>query len=132
MITPQIKNSLQPKTEIVKLPSKTYKMTEEKIAGFVDGLEAVKQAIYHILMVERYSCLIYDDNYGVELEQYIGQDMEFIEATVESTLKEALTYDLRITDVVVTDIQKQENIVLIEFTVKSVYGDIQMEVNVDV
>ncbi len=132
MITPQIENSLQPKTEIIKLPSKTYKMTEDRIAGFVDGLEAVKQAIYHILMVERYSCLIYDDNYGVELEQYIGQDMEFIEATIESTLKEALTYDLRITDVIVTDIQKQENIVLIKFTVKSVYGDIQMEVNVNV
>lgn len=132
MITPQIENSLQPKTEIIKLPSKTYKMTEDRIAGFVDGLEAVKRAIYHILMVERYSCLIYDDNYGVELEQYIGQDMEFIEATIESTLKEALTYDLRITDVIVTDIQKQENIVLIKFTVKSVYGDIQMEVNVNV
>ncbi len=132
MLTPQIENSLKPTTQIVLVPSKTYKMKEERIAGYVDGLEAVKQAIYHTLMVERYSCLIYDDNYGVELEQYIGQDIEFLKATIESTLKEALTQDLRIKDVIVTNIKELENIILVKFTVKSTYGDIQMEVNINV
>lgn len=132
MLTPQIENSLKPTTQIVVVPSKTYKMNEERIAGYVDGLEAVKQAICHILMVERYSCLIYDDNYGVELEQYIGQDIEFLKATIESTLKEALTQDLRIKDVIVTNIKELENIILVKFTVKSTYGDIQMEVNINV
>lgn len=31
MITPQIENQLQPTTEIVELPSKTYKLTETNI-----------------------------------------------------------------------------------------------------
>ena len=132
MLTPQIENSLKPTTQIVLVPSKTYKMNEERIAGYVDGLEAVKQAIYHTLMVERYSCLSYDANYGVELEQYIGQDTAFLKATIESTLKEALTQDLRIKDVIVTNIKELENIILVKFTVKSTYGDIQMEVNINV
>lgn len=133
MITPQIDNSITNEVKTVELPSKTYKMNSERISGFVDGLEAVKQAAYHILEVERYSCLIYDDNYGVELEQYIGQDLEFIEVTIEDTLKEALTQDLRIIDVKLTNIEKINlDSLLVDFDIICVYGNIQMEVNINV
>lgn len=102
---PQIENSINNEViELVTYPNKTYKYTEEQIVGKVTDIEAIKQAIYHILSVERYAYLIYDDNYGVELEQYIGQDLEFLEATIEDTLREALTQDDRITDVKVTNI----------------------------
>ncbi len=63
MLIPQIDNTLEPTVQTITLPSKTYKMDEERIAGYTDGQEAVIQAIYHILNVERYSCLIYDNNY---------------------------------------------------------------------
>lgn len=133
MITPQIDNQMQTITETVELPSKTYKLTSDSIGGFVDGKEAVQQAIYHILMIERYSNLIYDDTYGVELEQYIGKDLEYIEATIEDTLKEALMQDLRILDVIVTDIKKvKEDCVEIDFNAISTYGNIQMEVEINV
>lgn len=133
MITPQIDNSLQPENETKIIPSKTYKMNEERIAGYVDNIEAVKQAVYHILNVERYSCLIYDDNYGVELEQYVGADLEYIKVTIEDTLREALTQDERITDVNVTNIKKtSKDTVSIEFTVIGTYGDMQMEVEINV
>lgn len=102
---PQIENSINNEViELVTYPNKTYKYTEEQIVGKVTDIEAIQQAIYHILSVERYAYLIYDDNYGVELEQYIGQDLEFLEATIEDTLREALTQDDRITDVKVTNI----------------------------
>lgn len=105
----------------------------DRIIGYVDNLDAVKQAIYHILAIERYAYLIYDDNYGVELEQYIGKDLEYIQATIEETLKEALTYDLRIIDVSVTNINKVSNdTVKIDMIVISIYGNIEMEVNVNV
>ena len=88
--TPQIENQFNAETATVQLPSKTYKLNfnvittiddhgvnkvieADKIAGFVNNLEAVKQAIYHILMTERYKYTIYDDNYGVELQQYVGK-----------------------------------------------------------
>lgn len=112
----------------------SYETNEvDRIIGFVDNLEAIRQAIYHILMTERYAYLIYDDNYGVELEQYIGKDLDYIQATIEETLREALTYDLRILDVTVNNIEQIDNsTVLINFTVNTEYGDLILEVNVDV
>lgn len=104
----------------------------ERTMGYVDKLDAIKQAIYHILMTERYAYLIYSNNYGVELEQYIGKEFGYLEATIESTLKEALTYDLRIKDVVVTSIENKGDHALVKFTVYSIYGDLQMEVNISV
>lgn len=148
---PQIENKFTSTTQIVELPSKTYKLnlnindtvfkdgvkfeaTEvDKIIGFVDNLEAIRQAVYHILMTERYAYLIYDENYGIELEQYIGQDLEYINNTIESTLQEALMHDLRITNVTVDNInQIASDIVEVKFTVESIYGNLQMEVNINV
>lgn len=105
----------------------------DRIIGYVDKLDAIKQAIYHILSIERYAYLIYSNNYGVELEQYIGKDINYLQATIEQTLKEALTYDLRIKDVIVNEI-KQINIntVLINFTAITLYGNLILEVNVNV
>lgn len=106
---------------------------KDRIIGYADGLEAIKQAIYHILNTERYAYLIYDDNYGVEFEQYIGKDFNFIQATIEDTLREALTHDLRITDVMVNSIDKiDSNVVAINFTATTVYGDLVLGVNINV
>lgn len=105
----------------------------DKIAGFVDNVEAVRQAVYHILMTERYAYLIYDDNYGVELEQYIGKDIEYLRNTIQGTLREALTHDLRILNVEVNNInQISDDVAEIYFTVESIYGNLQMEVNINV
>ena len=130
---PQIDNSIDNELQTVTIPSKTYKFTNERIAGFVDGLDAIKQAIFHILIVERYSCLIYDNNYGVELEQYMGKDLYFIEATIEDTLKEALTQDNRINNVIVNNIEQiTSDTVLVDFDVICTEGIINMEVNLNV
>ena len=105
---PQIDNALDTDLiEIISYPNLTYKCNDYQIAGKVDDLEAIEQAIQHILSIERYAYLIYDDNYGVELEKYIGQDISFLEATIEDTLKEALTQDDRIVDVQVTNIKEE-------------------------
>lgn len=154
-ITPQISNELTNTTETQSIPSKTYRLQTEKasvlvedieqstvdikieeidrIKGFVDGREAVRQAIYHILMTERYAYLIYDNNYGIELNQYIGQGFDYLVSTIEETLRDAILQDLRMTEVNVDNIYKYENdIALVEFTVDSIYGDLQMEVFINV
>lgn len=107
-------------------PDLTYRLGNTTAAGKIDKLESIKQAVYHILSTERYSSPIYDDNYGVELEQYIGKDIGYIQADIENTLKEALTQDDRITNVVVNDVKKsdkQKNACVIEFTVYTIYGN---------
>jgi len=137
------------------MPSRTYKLNTEnllskysiegnyltiegnaytdRIAGFVDEKEAIKQAVYHILSIERYSCDIYDDNYGVELEQYIGNSFEFLSATIQNTLEEALTQDDRIVGVNINTIDKlSDDSVLINFTVIARNDEIEMEATINV
>lgn len=132
---PQIENI---ENEEIKVPSKTYKLNinenqEDRIIGFVDEIEAIKQTVYHILSVERYSYDIYDDDYGVELEQYVGQSLDYIEATIEDTLDEALTQDERIIGVEVTNIEKIDtDNVLIKFNVLTQSEEIEMEVGINV
>lgn len=107
-------------------PDLTYRLGSTTVAGKIDKLESIKQAVYHILSTERYSSPIYDDDYGVELERYIGKDIGYIQADIENTLKEALTQDDRITNVVVNDVKKsdkQKNACVIEFTVYTIYGN---------
>lgn len=129
---PQIDNSLNNEViTIITYPNKTYKCTEYQIAGKVDDLEAVEQTIEHILSIERYAYPIYDDNYGVELEKYIGQDFTFLEATIEDTLREALTQDDRILDIQVEDIY--ETVVESDLIDKTkIYNIIQTEDNRDI
>ena len=54
-------------------PSLTYALDAEngRIRGKVDGLEAVKQAVYLVLSTERFAHLIYSWNYGAELDGFI-------------------------------------------------------------
>ena len=137
-LIPQIENPIDYTADIDTIPSKTYKLIvkedkNDRIIGYIDNLEAVKQAIYHILSVERYSYDIYSDNYGIELEQYTSRGIDYLKATIENTLQEALLIDLRIINVTVTDIiTLQKDSVQVKFNVTSIYGDLQMEVNVNV
>lgn len=137
-LIPQMENPIDYTTDVDTIPSKTYKLIikedkNDRIIGYIDNLEAVKQAIYHILSVERYSYDIYSDNYGIELEQYTGRGIDYLKATIENTLQEALLIDLRIINVIVTDIiTLQKDSVQVKFNVTSIYGDLQMEVNVNV
>ena len=60
--------------DIATQPTLTYKLDFEtkRISTKIDDFEAVMQAITKILYTERYSCVIYSGDYGVELERLIG------------------------------------------------------------
>ncbi len=67
-----------PVTEVVEAkekPSKTYKLDLDKgrIMGMVDGQEAVRQAIRKAIITPRFKCLIYNSQYGSEIEEAITQ-----------------------------------------------------------
>ena len=53
-------------------PSLTYALDAEngRIRGKVDGLEAVKQAVYLVLSTERFAHLIYSWNYGAAVDNF--------------------------------------------------------------
>lgn len=107
------------------LPSLTYKLNfdESKLSGKVDNLESVMQAVRLILSVDRYSCPIYNGNYGNEIINLIGQSYDFVVADLPRMVNEALLQDDRITG---TENYVFEKITIdsisVSFDVNTIYG----------
>ena len=120
---------------IQKQPSLSYKMKleKERIERTVDGIEAVKQMIYKTLMTDRYRFEIYDWNYGVELDDLLGKPKEFVKAELPRRIEDALIVDDRVeevTDFEFTDVDKTT--LAVKFTVKTIFGDIEMDKEVKI
>lgn len=122
--------------EIVEQPTKTYKINknkdEQRIYGKIDGLEALKQAVYLMLSVERYENIIYSWNYGIELKELFGKDKYYVMAELERVIIEALSIDDRIKEVTDFEFDTNKNTVHCTFTVKSIYGDFTEEKAIEV
>lgn len=113
--------------EVGRESSKTYKMVLESgdIKGYIDSIEAVKQAVYKILNTDRYKYPIYDWNYGIELTDLFGKPIPFIYSMLKVRIKEALLVDDRILEVFDFSFKEvDKDTVLADFTVKTIYGDI--------
>ena len=85
--------------EEIPIVNKTYKLSGNRISGFIDGIEAVKQAVFKILQTERYENIIYDFSYGVEFKNLIGKSINYVENDFQRVVTEALKTDSRIINV---------------------------------
>lgn len=111
-------------------PNKTYKLNIEKdtiSGGYIDGIEAVKQAVYKILNTERFDYIIYSWNYGIEFKNLIGTHTSFAVPEIERVIKEALLQDDRIEEVTDFDFTVNKNVVTVKFTVISTEGNTAIE-----
>lgn len=115
-------------------PSQTYRISidTDKISGYIDDLEAIKQAVYLILSSERYQHIIYSWDYGVELVDLIGKPIPYVMSEIPRRIKEALTQDDRILDVVDFQFDKNRNKLHTKFTVITTVGNISTQVEVKV
>lgn len=123
-------------TEIVR-PTRTYKVNilendENRVSGYVDGIESIQQAIYLILSSERYQHIIYSWDYGVELLDLIGKPMSYVTAELPRRIEEALIQDNRISGVTDFTFTKNKNTLLTTFTVVTEAGNISTELEVAV
>ncbi|MCC8435488.1 DUF2634 domain-containing protein [Brevibacillus sp. M2.1A] len=114
--------------EAQEQPSLTWKLDLEnkRITQMVDGLEAVKQAVFIILETQRFQYLIYSFDFGSELEGLIGKSPLFVQSEIRRLIKEALLQDERVIDVQNVTFQTEGDSMLVEFTVVSVFGDFTM------
>lgn len=138
--------------EAAEPPSRTYRLDleEGRILGMIDGQEAVRQAIHKAIITPRWKCLIYDNQYGSEIEAAVIQSMgrasnEYIEAVVPGFVRDALRPDSRITLVynfvfAFTPEEKAANFpalydilwdegdsVFVHFDADTIYGTVQIE-----
>ena len=97
---------------------------DDRISGYADDLDSVIQAVYLILSSERYQFNIYSWDYGVELIDLFGKPMPYVMAVLPRRIREALTQDNRIKDVVDFTFEKHGKKLHTTFTVVTNTGNI--------
>lgn len=117
-----------------EVPTKTFDLhiDRDEISGFTDTLEAVKQAVYLILNIERYEYIIYSWNYGVELASLFGKQITYVIPELERRIYEALIRDDRINNVGDFEFSHSRNKVFCKFRVYSKFGDFEAEKEVSI
>lgn len=119
-------NSMKETVSVANMQtSRTYNINFDSndVEGMCDGVDAVIQTVYKILNTERYKYLIYDRNYGVELKDLIGKPPLYVSAIIKGRITEALENDDRILSVDDFEISRSSEGVIVEFTVRTVFGD---------
>ena len=116
--------------EIEEQPTHTYKMNfdNDRVQGYTDEQEAMRQAIYKILQTERYQYIIYSSDYGIETLDLYGEPASYVCPELERRIAEALAWDERIQSV--TDFEfniSKKGEVHVTFTVHTVFGDVVAE-----
>ena len=119
-------------TEAQEKPSLTYKLDLDKgrIVGTVDGLEAVNQAIRKAIITPLFKFLIYDNQYGSEIEAtVIDKDAtpELIEAVIPGFVKDALKPDTRILKVYDFAFEFKGEGAYIFFRADTIFGETEFE-----
>lgn len=128
---PEIADDLQTDLEELVEPDKNYQIVDNRIVGTVDGIDAVKQAVFLILNIERYDYPIYSWDFGVELKDLVGQDIDYVMAEVKRRITEALLQDDRIEDVNDFEFEVDKSKVHVTFTVYVNYGSFEQEMEVE-
>lgn len=126
---PQYEDDLTQNFVIKEQPGSTYKLdtSKDRLVGESNGIDAIKQAIYLILNTERYRHLIYSWNYGVELEDLIGQPVPYVYSLIKSRISEALMQDDRVLSVKNFNFERKGKVVAVTFSIKTTEGEILTE-----
>lgn len=117
------------------LPSKTYKLdlNTHEIIGYVDGLDAVKQAVFLILNTERFKWFIFpDDDYGTEFDSLRNMPIDFVLAHIEGEVKDALSIDTRILNIGNFEFDVLGSTIHCTFTVECIFGKFDSDLEIDV
>ena len=107
-IIPSLRDDFAQPVQPILMSSLTYayinvvnsdEVEDSRLDGWVDGLEAIRQAVFHIVSTERYDYPIYPSNYGIEMRQFIGKSYNYFKAKINQVMTDALYQDDRIVSV---------------------------------
>lgn len=119
-------------TDAEELPSKTYRLDLDKgrIVGYVDGQEACQQAIRKALITPRFKCLIYDNQYGSEIEDAVTANdamREYVRSVAQGFVEDCLKPDTRVLGVSNFTFEFLEDGAYINFDADTIFGKINIE-----
>ena len=112
---------------------RTYRMDvkNKRIIGKVDGMEAAAQAMFKALQTRRFAHLIYDDQYGCDVYNKIGNvslSQSYLDNDIAVMVEDAFLNDetvLGISDIVFEMVDRDA--ISMSFTVATVFGDADFE-----
>ena len=115
-------------------PGYTHKLDidRQRVSGMTDKREALYQAIYLILNVERYAWPIYSWRYGSEFSDLIGKAKDYAMSEMKRRITEALLQDDRITGLSGWEFETSRKSVRVSFVVHTIYGDAAASKEVDI
>ena len=114
-------------------PTNTFKVANGRIRGMTNELDAMQQAVDKILKTERFVYQIYDEQYGNDLPELIGESINYAESEAERMVVEALEADDRINNVEITKCeQSSSDAITVEGYANTVYGKVGFESEVDI
>ena len=113
--------------EIEELPTNTFFVDFDVgiVHGFVDGLEAMRQAIRLILSTERFQHEIYSWDYGSELSGLVGQSPPLLYINIQNAITNALLADDRVLSVDEFEFSQNKGKVHVQFSVKTTIGQLE-------
>ena len=125
-------DSLVEDFEDYSLPNNTWLIDFDRnvVTTNITDIEAIRQAAILILATERYEFLIYSDQYGVELSDLFGENMQYVMSEVKRRITEALTQDERITGVENFQYSRDKRSLHVTFTVICDVGRFDAETEV--
>lgn len=118
--------------QYVEKPTRTFLIdwSSKQITGMDEGLPAMRQAVEIILQNERFRWQIYSSDFGVELQDLIGEEYDYVVSDMPRRIEEALSVDSRILSVDDFVFEQKEDRISCSFYVNTVYGALKEEVSV--
>ncbi len=113
-------------------PGYTHKLDldRNRVSGMTDGRDALYQAVYLILNVDRYAYPIYSWRYGIERADLIGKPKDYVMSELKRRVNDALGQDDRITGTDQWTFETGRRSLHASFVVNTIYGEIEMETEV--
>lgn len=112
---------------------RTYRMdfANRRIIGMTDGMDAAAQAMFKALQTRRFAYLIYDDQYGSDLYNKIGNvslSKSYLDTDIPVMIEDAFLNDDTILSIdglsyEIADIDS----VYVKFSALTIYGDVDIE-----
>lgn len=115
----------------VNLSDYTYKINNNRVKGWIDEQESIKQSIYKVLNTERYDHVIYSSNYGIEFKDLIGQHVAYVMAESERRIRDALLFDDRIIQVYDFEFNVNKQVIELTFKCDTIFGRIIIDTGVN-
>lgn len=125
--------NLETEIEFAEQPTYTWRIDaiSKQIRGFFDGQDAMRQAIEIMLSVERFKFSIHSGNFGIELDNLLGNQYGYVSSELKRRIEDAISVDTRILGVVDYTIVSVENGALtVHVEIETVYGVIPVDTEV--